>query len=141
MDNRIPGLIFGAALLIVGGFMLRVQQKAAKSLDDPGLSPGERRFMRKRHGRRTQVAGLFLLVGVMIPAGDSLIDWREAPATFAIFCMIILAIAAWAGLLAVGDMLATQAHSAIEMSVLRHKQHELEKTAELLRKKHRGEAD
>lgn len=131
-SDDIPGLVFGGFLVIMAFFMFRAQRKAARNTVD---DPSERRFLQNRIRRRKQVAGLLGLVGLMIVIGDPLmnINWKEAPATFAIYWLIVLAITLWIIVLAMGDMAATYSYSSIEMNLLKRQQRELEAAAERLR--------
>ena len=129
-SEDIPGLLFGGFLVILSIFMFRAQRKAARQLPE---EPVERRFLQSRIRRRSQVAGLLGLVGLMIPIGDSLINWKDAPATFAVYWLIVMGLACWVIILALGDIASTQAHSAVEMNLLKRQQRELESAAERLR--------
>jgi len=133
IDDRIPGLIFGALLLLIGGTMLTLQLRAAKQLSDPDLSDRDRKFLGTRNRRRMQVAGMIILIGLMIPVGDSIINWREHPATFGIFCLIILVLACWTGLLAVSDMVSTRLYASAQLNRYERQCAELEKAANQLK--------
>ena len=132
--DDIPGLVFGAFLVILAIFMVRAQRKARAEISSTTDDPSEMRFLQNRVRRRTQVAWMIGLIGVMIPIGDSLIDWEGAFVTFALYWLIVMGLACWVGVLALGDMAATHAHSAIELNLLKHQQQELERVAEQLRK-------
>lgn len=133
MGNPVPGWIFGGFLIAVGGGMLWAQQIAKDKIDDASHSEFDRDHLRNRHRRRTQVAGMILLIGVMIPVGDSLIPWQQTPATFAIYWIIVLGLAIWTMLLAFADIAATRLHSSVELGRLKRQQKELEQVADQLR--------
>lgn len=142
MDNPIPGLIFGACLIIAGIVMLLSQRKATKQLHQLEIKPNERNYLSKRISRRTQVAGMILIVGIMIPLGDTLIPWQKAPGTFAIYWLIVLGLACWTALLGLGDMAATHVHSAVELNEIHRQQMELETVARKLKRSEKnGSAD
>jgi hypothetical protein len=138
MHDRIPALIFGGCLIIVGVLMLLAQRRARRDLAQGTTSTGEQAYLNKRARRREQVAGMILLIGIMIPLGDSLIPWEKAPATFAVYWLIVIGLAAWTGLLAIGDLFATRAFMSIELNRLHRKQVELENAAQQLK---RGEGN
>lgn len=135
MDNRIPAILFGAFLLVVGGLMLAAQRRGARRLLESAAGEGERRFLSLRIRRRSQVAGMIMLVGIMIPVGDALIPgeaWKHRPATFAIYWLIVMGLALWTIVLAVGDMVSTQTHVAMELHQLQRHRAELEHAARRL---------
>lgn len=138
MNNPWPALVFGGLLLLTGGMMLFAQRKAAAAAEQ---EPQEetRQFLRRRSRRRSQVAGMILLIGVMIPVGDSLINWIRAPATFGVYWTIVLGLAFWTGLLAVGDMAATRAQMARELNRLHRSQLELHSLAKRVRQSENDE--
>ncbi|WP_437224342.1 hypothetical protein SH661x_003588 [Planctomicrobium sp. SH661] len=133
MNNPIPALVFGVLLLLVGAAMLRSQRRGRRDADN-ALTGEERKFLSLRVRRRNQVAGMIILIGIMIPVGDSLIPWKNAPGTFAVYWMIVIGLALWTGLLAVGDMAATRAHMARELNRLHRSQLELHRVAQRARK-------
>lgn len=132
MDNPIPAAIFGGLLLLTGMIML-ISQRRAVTETDQGNSKDERNYLQHRARRRTQVAGMIILVGVMIPVGDSLISWKNAPGTFAVYWMIVIGLACWIGLLALGDMAATRAYMARELNRLHRSELELHRVAQRAR--------
>lgn len=133
MNNPIPALAFGAFLLVVGGAMLAVQRKASRNVDDQAENKREHRFLSRRIRRRTQVAGLILLIGLMIPVGDMLIPWEKRPGTFAVYWIVVIGLAVWTIVLAMGDIASTRMHVSMELSQLRRQQRELEEAARRLR--------
>ena len=137
MDNRIPALVFGAFLIVTGSLMLWYQLRSRRaSAEDFKLNPRDRRFLDTRGRRRTQVAGLIILIGVMFPVGDSLIPWKDAPTTFAIYWLIVLALSFWTMLLAIGDMLATRMHTKVSLDRLKSQQKDLEDAVSKMRQEH-----
>lgn len=136
MGNQLPALIFGALLIVTGGAALLHQLRAGQQhVDDFKLDPADRRHLYLRNRRRTQVAGLILLIGVMIPVGDSLIPFQKAPTTFAIYWIIVLGLAFWIILLGLVDMLSTRVHSQVSLDRLRAQQRDLEEAANALRRR------
>lgn len=135
MDNRIPAIVFGAFLLIVGGLMLAAQKRGERRLLESAKSPGERGFLSRRVRRRSQVAGLIMLIGAMIPIGDALIPgeaWKDRPGTFAIYWLIVIGLALWTIVLALGDIVSTQTRLAMELQLLQQQRSELEHAARRL---------
>jgi len=138
MDNPVPAAIFGGLLMITGIVMLLVQRKQTQKVEP---FPDDQAFFQRRMRRRSQVAGMILLVGIMIPVGDSLISWKNAPGTFAVYWMIVIGLAVWIGLLAVGDMAATRAQMARELNRLHRSQLELHRVAQRARKSNQNHLD
>src|SRR5262245_9696238 len=98
MESHLPAIIFGSFLIIVGLWMLLTQRAASRAMDLQPPEEIDRKFQMHRIWRRTQVAGMILLIGIMIPVGDSLINWKNVPATFAVYWMVVLSLAIWTGL-------------------------------------------
>lgn len=123
MTSHLPALVFGTLLALGGGLMLYFQRRAAAGLSRENLPPQEARFLASRIRRRSQVAGLILLVGVMIPVGDSVIPWSpETAGTWAVYFSIVLALAGWIGLLGLSDLLATRNYARTEFHHLQRQQ-------------------
>lgn len=141
MGNPVPGLVFGGFLIIVGGFMLWVQRRSRVELNESDATGRERTYLSNRIRRRTQVAGMIFLIGLMIPIGDSLIPWQNAVATFAIYWLIVLFLALWTILLAFADIAATRLHSTVELARLKRQQQELEQAAQQLREIQQSSGD
>lgn len=121
--------------------MLTAQRRARKSLDGRKLPEHEQNYLQNRIRRRTQVAGMILLIGLMIPIGDSLIPWQKAVATFAVYWIIVLLLAFWTIMLAFADIAATRLHSSIELTRLKRQQKDLEQAAQQLRDLHASSRD
>lgn len=132
MQDRVPALVFGALLLVTGGSMLLAQRRAAHQVRESTGPDEDAGFLARRVRRRSQVAGMILLIGVMIPLGDSLIPWRNAPGTFAVYWLIVIGLAVWTGLLAVGDLVATRAQVTQELNRLHRRKLELRDVAQQL---------
>lgn len=128
MNNPVPAIVFGGFLLLTGVFMVWLQRRAKVEADN-ALTNEERSFLQKRIRRRIQIAGMIILIALMIPVGDSLIPWQNAPGTFAVYWSIVMGLALWTGLLAIGDMAATRAQMARELNRLHRKQLEIHKVA------------
>ncbi len=119
---------------MAGILMLAAQRKAASLLATKEISPQDRRHLARRISRRTQVAGMILLIGLMIPLGDTFIPWEKAPGTFAVYWFIVLGLACWTALLGIGDLAATQIHSTVELNEIHRQQMELEHIARKLKR-------
>lgn len=141
MGNPIPGWLVGGFLTILGAAMLRAQQKTRKSISNQEYAPQDQLYLRNRIRRRSQVAGLILLIGIMIPVGDSLIPWQRAVATFAIYWIIVLILALWTIVLAFADIAATQLHSTVELHQISREQQRLEQIARHLREQQSSPRD
>ena len=134
MDPRLPGLVFGALLCAMGGSMMYLNHRAWKDRSKEEGDEDDQRFYDRQFRRRMQASGMILLIGIMIPVGDSLIPWRQAIRTFAIYWLIVLGLALWAILLAVGDIIATRIYAQVKLNRIRRDQVALEHAAERLRR-------
>lgn len=134
MDDRLPSLIFGACLVAGGiaALMWHVRSWRERSSDE-SLSADERRYYRRQFARRLQTSGLIVLIGILLPVGDGLISketWRNHPGWFAVYWMVVLALAMWVLALGFGDLLSTRLHSRDALGRLRRlreQQRELER--------------
>lgn len=126
------GMVVGSILALAGVVMLLRHRSQATELSTRSISDAEKRFLAKRISRRSQVAGLIILIGVMIGLGDSL-PWQKAPATFVVYWLIVIGLALWTILLALGDMAATAAHSARELNELHREKMQLEEQVKAYR--------
>lgn len=129
MDDRIPALVFGA-LLVIGGSLGLVWHVRSwrRHRSEPDTSDSDRHYYRRQFSRRIQATGLIVLIGVMLPIGD-LHAWKNYPGGWAIFWMIVLALAMWVLLLGCRDLMSTRVYSRDALSrldSLREKQRELE---------------
>jgi hypothetical protein len=132
MDTSLPALAFGGCLMLLGASMIYAQQRGLRLLAADPLETPEAKFLRRRGRRRTQVAGMIVLIGAMIAAGDSLFRWQNAPGTFAVYWMIVLALAIWTGAISLADMAATRAHMTTELNRLRRQELALKEVAQKL---------
>ena len=130
MDDRIPALIFGLCLAIGGSLALdwHVRSWKRQQQETDGTAP-ERDYYRRQFSRRIQASGLIVLIGILLPVGDSLIPWERYPGAFAAFWIIVLGLALWVMWLGCRDLLSTRVHARDALSKLhslRQKQRELE---------------
>jgi hypothetical protein len=131
MADRLPALIFGLGLLLVGVTMLSFQRRHGQAPAGPATDV-QSRFLRRRARRRTQMAGMIVLIGVMIPLGDSVIPWHDAPATFAVYWLIVIGLALWTALLGMGDLISTRTQMLSELSRLKQQENQLRDAARRL---------
>jgi hypothetical protein len=136
-------LAFGVALVLIGGWLIRwhramwVGQRSEQSTDDRTKHHYQVQFR-----RRIQVSMLLILLGVMIPFGDWLIELqrkdpgRNAALWLTAFWIGVLFVALWIMLLAVFDWLSTRMHvraTRAALAGLARKQRELEAEVDRLR--------
>ncbi len=134
MDDRLPALIFGGCLVLGGIAALVWHVRSWRTRRaDPSLSGDERRYFRRQLARRLQTSGLIVVIGILLPVGDGLIPeetWKEHPGWFAVYWMVVLALAMWVLALGFGDLLSTRLHSRDALNrlqQLRQQQRELER--------------
>jgi hypothetical protein len=139
-DDWLPAAAMGAGLVLLGGWFMTLHLKAWRlHAVDAGLDDRERQFYHRQFRRRMQASGIILVIGLMLPIGDSLIPWRRGDASVAtLYWLFVLALTCWVLLLAMGDLLANRAHSRVSLSRLRSKQRELQAEADRLRSLRNG---
>ncbi|MEZ6056443.1 MAG: hypothetical protein R3C01_07035 [Planctomycetaceae bacterium] len=137
----IPAAIMGVVLVVIGvGLMIWQSGVRRRQQADTTRSPEEAEFQQRQFRRRTQVSGLLILIGLMIPLGDFCVDWRaRGPVAGTIFWISVLALTMWVALLGIGDLLSTRTRGRVSLSKLRQKQQALEQEVERLRAEARGE--
>lgn len=127
----------GAAIIITGVLVMRShyytwqRQKA-----DPELDDRERRHLHRRFRRRLQATGLLVVIGILIPVGDIEMLFAGRPVLFAVHWFSVIGLVMWVGLLAVGDLASTRAHSRVSLHRLEQKQRELEREVAALQSRH-----
>lgn len=93
----------------------------------------ELRHFASRYRRRTQTSGLIALAGMLIPIVDLPFVWRVGPLAPTILWCLIGAICIWIGVLGLGDMATTRAHSRASLARLEIRKHHLMTQLESLR--------
>ena len=111
----------GSALLVSH------QQSFARRKLDGALEEFEHQFHVRQHRRRMQTSGMLVLIGVLIIAGDAVIDWNGPIGVFAIsWVVLLLLLSTWVVLLALGDWFSSQTHNRTLISH-NERMHELHK--------------
>lgn len=120
--------------MLAGLLLMRSHHVAWRTQQgDAELSEADRLFFRRRYRRRMQASGLMALIGVLLPIGDSVPLFRQAPGWFAVYWGTVLLLVIWLFVLAVSDMISTRAHSVLALRRIQAQQRELEREAEALR--------
>lgn len=134
MQPDFISLIAGLGLMAIGLALLwshrrvwRTQQQ--EFIDDPR----ELRHLQARFRRRTQTSGLIALVGVLIPVADLPVVWQQGPLLATLLWGAIGLICVWIGVLAVGDLMTTKAHSTATLARLEAHKDKLMEQLERLR--------
>lgn len=134
-NDWLPAAVMGSGLVLLGGWFMRLHLTAWRRHSlDASLEAAELEFFRRQFRRRMQASGIILVIGVMLPIGDSLIPWRRQDASVAtLYWLLVLALTCWVLLLAMGDLLSTRSQSRAALSRLQRKQRELQEEADRLR--------
>ncbi|MFV0444813.1 MAG: hypothetical protein ACK5Q5_14670 [Planctomycetaceae bacterium] len=134
-DNWVPAAVMGTGLVLLGGWFMKLHlQTWRRYAADPTIDDAEREHYRRQFRRRMQASGIILVIGLMVPIGDSLIPWRKQDASVAtLYWLFVLGLTCWVLLLAMGDLVSTRAHSRASLSRLQRKQRELQEEADRLR--------
>jgi hypothetical protein len=127
-QNWFVSAFLGAAIIIVGVLVMRSHYYTwQRQKVDPEIDEREREHLRRRYRRRLQATGLLVLIGILIPVGDIEMLFAGRPRLFAIYWFAVIGLVMWVGLLAVGDLASTRAHSRVSRTRLEQKQRELER--------------
>jgi peptidoglycan/LPS O-acetylase OafA/YrhL len=81
-----------------------------KTMGDPGLPPDEQRFLDQQYRRRMQTSALTITLGALIALCDYLTFLKTSPGYAATYVTVLLLLAMWLVLLAVGDAMASRIH-------------------------------
>jgi hypothetical protein len=140
---EIPGLIFSALLVLVGVCLGSWHWRSWTLIaDDPEQSTPTRWSQCRR---RMQVAGLIALEGLLLFAGDSVlpilqraesISKVQMAVLWTIDVLLMLLVAVWLALLAMGDMAVTMSQTRIELLRNRQRERALNEEIERYRKQH-----
>jgi hypothetical protein len=138
-DDFLPALLMGGGLVLLGGWFIKLHLSAwRRHAADASLAPDEREHYRRQFRRRMQASGIILVIGLMLPIGDSLIPWRRGDASIAtLYWLFVLALTCWVLLLAIGDLVSSRSQARVSLSRLRGRQRELQAEADRLRAEHR----
>lgn len=137
-DDWLPAVAMGGVLILLGGWFMTLHLKSWRQQSaDASLDASDLAFHRRQFRRRMQASGIIVVVGVMLPVGDSLIPWRKDDASVAaLYWLLVLGLTCWVLLLAMGDLVSTRAHTRAALSRLQRKQRELQAEADRLRAAH-----
>lgn len=131
IQELLASLVFGAALLILGGFLIRWHIRTwHEQRGDSRLNDDERRFSRSQFRRRIQIALLLVLLGGLIPLADYLMTAKLiSNLSAALLILGLLAVALWIMLLAALDWLSSrvqQRAARLSLARLERQRRELE---------------
>lgn len=136
MEEPEPATAWGAialgALLALGGTALFFWHRAAWSSHraDQSAPERDRRHYFRQYMRRSQVAAMLVLLGILIPVGMVVIDWEDRPGWLTAYWLLVLLVTFWMALLALGDLISQRAFIRAELSKVQRQHRQLE--AELL---------
>ena len=134
---EIPGLLCTALLVLAGLFLGGWHWRSWRRIAEDPEQATPTRWARCR--RRMQVAALLALEGVLLSGGDAvlpvllrggLISERRMAILWAIDVLLMLLVAVWLALLAMGDWAVTMSQSRLEMLRDRQRQRVLREEIE-----------
>lgn len=126
--------IFGGCLLLIGVLLQLLHRSAWRGEQvEFANDPRELRHLEARYRRRSQTARLIALVGLLIPVVDLPFVWRLGPLAPTILWGTIGCLCVWIGLLAIGDLATTRAHSRATLARLEAHKDQLMDQLERLR--------
>ena len=131
LASPVPALMAGLCLVGLGAALFAFHRQGwRKCLADPAVPPEDRQYYRKQFVRRVQVSWLLAFVGILLPLGDSILPrlWppQEHPIWFAWYWILVIALVSWLILLAISDLTAAHAHTALAIARLRETQRKIE---------------
>jgi hypothetical protein len=133
----VPAAAVGAGLVLLGSWFISLhvrtyrRQRTGESED-----AAESAYYRRQFRRRMQASGLILVIGLLLPIGDSVIRWPAGYGgmiAWALYWLFVLGLTGWVMLLAVGDLAATRTHAQTAFNRLQQKQRALQAEADRLR--------
>jgi hypothetical protein len=140
VNDILASLVFGTALVVLGGFLVRWHYAAWNAQRNDGtLDDRERLHFRAQFRRRIQIAAMVILVGIILPPLEWLIERKQSRELITIIVIAVLLIALWIMVLAMIDWLSMRVHNRATQSAiaaLARKRRELEAEVERLRSKH-----
>lgn len=110
----VGGCILALGLMLTWSHRANWLQQQQEFIDDPR----ELRHLQARFRRRTQTSALIAFVGLLIPIADLPFIWQQGPLLATILWIAIGCLCLWIGLLAVGDLMTTRAHSKATLARL-----------------------
>jgi hypothetical protein len=133
----VPAALVGAGLVLLGSWFINLHLRTYRR-QRTGASgeEAESAYSRRQFRRRMQASGLIIVIGLLLPIGDSLIAWPAGEAgliAWAVYWLFVLGLTGWVMLLAVGDLAATRTHAQSALNRLQQRQRELQAEADRLR--------
>lgn len=117
----------GASLAVFGLLLMRWHiREWRQERNDASLDPEDLHHYHARYRRRMQTSGMLVLLGLLLPFWDWLLEQRLVIAA-TLVGFLVFGIVGWVFLLAFGDMLSTRTHSHVALAKVRQKQRELER--------------
>ncbi len=138
-------LLVGAALVVLGTWLLiRHRRRLTGQLHDQSLAPEDADYLRRQNQRRQKTSILLIVLGVMIPAGDLLLERMEQPdpITVTIYWIGVLLLVLYMIWLAAVELFVTGLHTRDALARVRSQQAVLENDLKKLRESlDRGDSD
>ena len=138
-------LLVGAVLVVLGTWLLiRHRRRLAGQLHDQSLAPEDADYLRRQNQRRQKTSILLIVLGVMIPAGDLLLERMEQPepVTVTIYWIGVLLLVLYMIWLAAVELFVTGLHTRDALARVRSQQAVLENDLKKLRESlDRGDSD
>lgn len=136
MNDWVVSTAVGAVLVATGLLMMRAHLKAwREQKNDPSINGFDRAHYYTRFRRRMQTSGLLVLVGLLIPVGDVVIQWQNAPLLGALYWGAVLLLVLWIIVLGLSDLVVIRAHSRAALGRIRRQQRELEEQLDEIRRR------
>ncbi|HEV8003092.1 MAG TPA: hypothetical protein VGP63_24615 [Planctomycetaceae bacterium] len=141
MNNRWPALIVAVVLVAFGtSLMVSHVRSWRRRRGSLAFDEGERAFLERRYRRRMRISATFIILGILIGAGDAVLPMhKNQPLAITLYWIGVLVLTGWVMLQGLGDLWSTAAHTGAELTRIRQKRHELER--QLVEFKHRNLGD
>lgn len=126
---------FGLALVVLGvAFLRRHRRTWQERKNDPAVPLDERSYYHRQYRRRMLTSGLLVLLGVLIPIGDLLLDRRFPKETVLLYWGGVLVLVLFVLLLGFVDFFATGMHTKDAMLRIHGEKAALERQVEEMRR-------
>jgi uncharacterized iron-regulated membrane protein len=134
--EALPAFVAGGLLVLGGAVSAWYQWRYRRP--DSEADDLSRQHAARQLRRRLQVSALLALIGILIPLGDQLPLFRQAPVAFVFFWAAVLLLTAWIGLLALADFASARAYHRVANIRLRQARRELEEQLQQYRARTNG---
>jgi hypothetical protein len=127
--------LFGLALVLLGlAFLRRHRRTWQDRKNDPAIELSERKYYHRQYRRRMLTSGLLVLLGVLIPIGDALLERKFPLMAATLYWVGVLLIVLFVLSLGFLDLFAAGLHTKDAMLRIRGEKAALEREVQEIRR-------